>query len=322
VSSKQAEAQRVLGEIRQIDRNLEGVIQAYDTAQTKLEAIVAEQKANLRNLRIAKANFARAQAQLSQRLLELYTSDNQSALEVLLGSTNLADLLDRIDTVNRVSDQDARIIREVISFRAEIKRREAQLKQAREAQEKIVAQKAAEKRTIQAKLAERQRLLSSIKSEIARLQAAEAARQRQLATAAQARLSDGSVPTTPTPVGNPPSSHYGGVVGIAMQYLGVPYRWGGSSPSTGFDCSGFTMFVFAQVGVSLPHSSYAQFGMGSPVSRADLQPGDLVFFAGASHVGIYIGGGQFIHAPHTGSVVSISSLSGWYSAEFAGGRRL
>ncbi|HEV8249327.1 MAG TPA: C40 family peptidase, partial [Gaiellaceae bacterium] len=126
-----------------------------------------------------------------------------------------------------------------------------------------------------------------------------------------------------TPAGStvaPPSSH-GGVVGVAMRYLGVPYVWGGASPR-GFDCSGLVMYAFAQIGVSLPHSSYAQYGMGAPVSMSQLQPGDLVFFAGASHVGIYIGGGQFIHAPHTGDVVKISSLGdSWYASTYVGARR-
>ena len=107
-----------------------------------------------------------------------------------------------------------------------------------------------------------------------------------------------------------------------MRYLGVPYRWGGASPSTGFDCSGFTMYVFAQVGISLPHSSYAQYGMGSPVSRSQLAPGDLVFFNGLGHEGIYIGGNQFIHAPHTGDVVKISSMTGWYASTYVGARRV
>jgi cell wall-associated NlpC family hydrolase len=105
-----------------------------------------------------------------------------------------------------------------------------------------------------------------------------------------------------------------------MQYLGVPYRWGGASPS-GFDCSGFTMYVYAQVGISLPHNAAMQYGMGSAVGREFLQPGDLVFFNGLSHVGLYIGGNQFVHAPHTGDVVKISPLTGWYSSTYVGARR-
>jgi cell wall-associated NlpC family hydrolase len=119
-----------------------------------------------------------------------------------------------------------------------------------------------------------------------------------------------------------PAPTHGGVVGIAMQYLGVPYVWGGASPS-GFDCSGFSMYVFAQIGVSLPHHAASQYGMGSPVSRSELAPGDLVFFNGLGHMGIYIGGDQFIHAPHSGDVVKISSLSqDWYARTWVGARRL
>jgi len=110
-------------------------------------------------------------------------------------------------------------------------------------------------------------------------------------------------------------------VGIALRYLGVPYRWGGASPS-GFDCSGLLVYVFAKVGVYLPHSSYMQFHLGRFVPRSALQPGDAVFFNGASHVGIYIGSGRFVHAPHTGDVVKISSLGeGWYSSTYVGARR-
>jgi cell wall-associated NlpC family hydrolase len=82
------------------------------------------------------------------------------------------------------------------------------------------------------------------------------------------------------------------------------------------------MYVFAQIGVSLPHYTVAQYSMGSPVSSGQLQAGDLVFFDGLGHVGIYIGGGQFIHSPHTGDVVKISSISGWYAATYVGARRL
>ena len=93
-------------------------------------------------------------------------------------------------------------------------------------------------------------------------------------------------------------------------------------PRSGFDCSGFVRYVYAHFGVSLAHSSYAQFGLGRRVGRGSLRPGDLVFFDGLGHVGIYIGNGRFIHAPHTGTRVRIETLAGWYSSRFDGARRL
>lgn len=119
------------------------------------------------------------------------------------------------------------------------------------------------------------------------------------------------------------SSRGAHVAGIAARYLGIPYRWGGSSPSTGFDCSGFVMYLYAKVGVSLPHNAAAQYGYGRAVSRSNLAPGDLVFFDGLGHNGIYLGQGRFIHSPHSGDVVKISSIhDSWYASQWVGARRL
>jgi cell wall-associated NlpC family hydrolase len=172
------------------------------------------------------------------------------------------------------------------------------------------------------------------------IQAAERRRQAELERQARARAAapqpliptltpsaqpagaaEPSAPSPPSPLPAAPPSRYGGVVGIAMSYLGVPYVYGGASPS-GFDCSGFVMYVFGQIGVSLPHNAAAQYGSGTPVDRSQLQPGDLVFFNGLGHVGIYVGGGSFIHSPHTGDVVKISSMTGWYASTYVGARRL
>jgi cell wall-associated NlpC family hydrolase len=115
-----------------------------------------------------------------------------------------------------------------------------------------------------------------------------------------------------------------GVVAIALQYLGVPYLWAGATPS-GFDCSGLVKYVFAQMGISLPHNAAAQFHSPGAVSvpRNQLQPGDLVFFNGLDHVGIYIGSGEFVDAPHTGATVRIDSLGeGWYAANYDGAKRI
>jgi cell wall-associated NlpC family hydrolase len=118
---------------------------------------------------------------------------------------------------------------------------------------------------------------------------------------------------------------YSGVVSLAMQYLGVPYKWGGASPTTGFDCSGLVQYVYAQVGISLPHYTVAQWNYPGavPVSKNQLRPGDLVFFNGLDHVGIYIGFGDFIDAPHTGANVEIDSLSEkWFASRYDGARRI
>jgi cell wall-associated NlpC family hydrolase len=111
------------------------------------------------------------------------------------------------------------------------------------------------------------------------------------------------------------------LVGFAEHFVGTRYVWGGTSPS-GFDCSGLVQFVYAHFGIPLPRTTYGQFGRGRRVSRWGLRPGDLVFFDGVGHVGMYVGNGRFIHAPHTGTRVRIQMLSGSYGSRFVGGRRL
>ena len=341
IEAKRAEAQRVLAEIQSLDSQLAHAIEEYNGATTELTRIEGERSLNERHLTIAKNNLVVAQRRLGDRIRALYKApQDDSTLAILLGSHSLGDFIDNVETANSVGRQDTQVVGEIKKFKHDVVVRAAFLKRAHARQERIVAERAAAKQNIEAGLAERQRLIDSIKGEIVRLQAEEEARQARLAAAAQQRLQAelaaqkeavaearqesvvGASAVTPEGISVAPPSRYGGAVGIAMQYLGVPYVWGGASPS-GFDCSGFSMFVYSQVGVSLPHHAASQFNYGVPVSRDDLQPGDLVFFDGLGHMGIYIGGGQFIHAPHTGDVVKISSLNdSWYASTYVGARRI
>lgn len=343
ISSKRQQAQAIVAQIREMDSELSHAIESYNLANIQLDEIDVALDSNARHLGVARSSLSVAQSHIAKRLRALYINgDSGGAVEVILGAKSLDDLLDRLDMAQRVGGQDSQVLKDVERFRREVQTRRAKLRSDRARQAQIVGQRAAQKRAIEGQLAERQRLLASVKDEIQRMEAAEARRQAELERQARARLAAAAaarasarqqtleVASDPVPVpddaavaSEAPPAKYGGVVGIAMQYLGIPYVWGGSSPS-GFDCSGLTMYVYAQVGVSLPHNAAMQYNtVGVFVSRDQLQPGDLVFFDGLGHMGMYIGGGQFIHAPHTGDVVKISSLNdSWYAAKYVGAKRV
>jgi cell wall-associated NlpC family hydrolase len=113
------------------------------------------------------------------------------------------------------------------------------------------------------------------------------------------------------------------VAKIALQAVGVPYRWGGASPAGGFDCSGLVYWAYGRLGVDVPHSSYALYDLGRRVGRSGLKPGDVLFFSGLGHVGLYLGRGRMVHAPQSGRTVEVVAFDGSdYGERLVGVRRL
>jgi cell wall-associated NlpC family hydrolase len=108
---------------------------------------------------------------------------------------------------------------------------------------------------------------------------------------------------------------------LALREVGTPYVWGGGGPG-GFDCSGLTSWVYGKLGVTLPHNAAAQFGVGHAVGRARVRRGDLLFFEGLGHVGLYLGGGRMVHAPQSGRSVEVVRLADNYAARLVGARRI
>jgi peptidoglycan DL-endopeptidase CwlO len=335
IESKRAQAEAIVAEVEGMGHELEATIEAWNYANIQLDELDADLATNAKHLVAARKSLVISQQRIQERLRDLYVNgEGDSTLEVLLGSSSLDDIIARLDAIERVSSQDTRILRTVKKYRKEVETRRDNLQEARADQADIVAEQAAQKQYIESQLAEQQQLLASVKDEIAEMRAEEARRQAALAAQARAQAQAAQLAAQATsqqsydtavvvPEYDPnlPGPRYSHVVGIALQYLGVPYVWGGSSPSTGFDCSGFIMYVFAQVGVSLPHHAASQYNYGTPVPFEQIAAGDLVFFSGLGHAGIAIGGGQFVHAPHTGDVVKISSLSERWGS-FVGARRL
>ncbi len=340
IRAAQAHERAVMAEVNQIGTRLQVAQDQWWNAKQRLALVDRSLQRNEYRLHVAKRNFKTSQRRLMTRLYSLYVNGSPSTIEVLAGAHSLSQLINRAESAQAVSNEDAALGRQALNFERSVQRRELQLKKLKQTREQAVRQRSAEKRTVAAELGQQRRLLASIHSSISQLQAQEAAHERAARAAALARLraeeaaraaaakaaaaaaSSSSAPSiVPPPPVNVPTGGTGAghpqAASIALQYLGVPYVWGGASPS-GFDCSGLVMYVYAQLGISLPHYTVGQWDATEPISSP--APGDLVFFNGLGHVGIYIGGGRFVDAPHTGSVVRIDSMSGF--GGYDGARRV
>ena len=345
IRAAQAHERAVIAQVNAIGRDLQIAEDAAQNAQNRLALVQASLRRNEYRLHVAKANLHAAQHRLMARLYSLYVNGAPSTIDVIAGAHSFSDMIDRAESAQVLSNQDAALGQQALSFEHSVQARELQLKRLKLKREQAVRQTRALEQQRASELAQQKQLLASIHTTISQLQAQEAARERAAKAAAEARLraeiaarqkaareaaaqaqqaqsSSSSAPTIapPPPVSIPTGGTGAGhaaAASIALHYLGVPYVYGGASPS-GFDCSGLVMYVYAQLGISLPHYTVAQWNATQPISSP--APGDLVFFNGLGHVGIYIGGGRFVDAPHTGSVVRIDSISSF--GGYDGARRV
>jgi peptidoglycan DL-endopeptidase CwlO len=341
IKDKRAEAQQAENQLNGLYAQQDAAVEAYDKAHARLDKVNAQIRSNHALLVAAKRNLAAARSQLAALVVSAYKGDDQDAAMYVLAAQSFTDLVDRVDVLNRTSHDESSILRRVTVAEHQVAHRQTLLRKERVQARKLVRQAEAARRRAAALISSQQAKISDLKAQITQLVGARKARlarerrERAAAAAAAAAAAQQSAPSpspspSPAPIEPPsgapapPANSLGAeAVQIAMGELGVPYVWGGASPS-GFDCSGLTMWVYAQLGIQLDHYTGSQYEAGPHVPYDQLAPGDLVFFEpGIGHVGIYIGNGEFIHAPHTGTVVQISSLSeSWYAEEYQGAVRV
>ncbi|MBC2581254.1 C40 family peptidase [Clostridium sp. DJ247] len=308
--------------VEQLDSEIVHVMQNIDKNKKDIENISKDIKKSETDLATAEKNIQGQQELFNKRVRAMYINGVDSYLGVILESNNLGDFISRIENVKKVINFDNKAIGDLKDKKQAISKQRQALD---EKNKKLLTLKADNEKKL-SKLsndkANQQQMVKNLENKEKELAAAgisdtrlvaSAADQVQKIRAAAPRISRGASGGSVTPASS------SSIVAYASNFIGTPYQWGGTGPST-FDCSGFTSYVYSHFGISLPRVSEDQQNVGTPVASDKLQPGDLVFFGSpAHHVGIYVGNGAYIHAPHSGDVVKISPIN---RSDYSGARRV
>ncbi|HEY6590534.1 MAG TPA: NlpC/P60 family protein [Actinomycetota bacterium] len=285
---------RLEDQLDQLNRQADQLVEQYNQSNEALKRLQRAHKALRAQASGARADVRKLQAVLGARASAAYVQGAGSAVAAVLGSDDPNAAIDRVQVLDLLANRDGDLMDQLWVAGKALDARQGELVAAEKAQ-------AVEVDRLAAKKAEVERAADKTRALLARMRAADRP----------------STPSRPSdPVAPPPSGGGGGgasgsaaaVVAYARAQVGKPYCYGGSG-SACFDCSGLTMMAWQQAGVSLPHSSAAQYSVGRRVSAGELQPGDLIFYySPISHVSVYIGNGQRISATHTGDYVRVQSL--------------
>ena len=345
VESLEQKAARVAAELEALQDRSDTLNEQYLQTQQDVAELQAEQAANAQAVDAARAQLEASRAQAAGYLVEAYVGAGAHD-QIAFGNSDPNEAVNQQVLLEVLKGDREQLAEGYAADQSDLESKSDALRRSNEQLSARQAEQAAVVDELESSVAEQQQLLDSTKGELAaavkaeqerqaaaaakaaaEAQARAAAEQAAAQRSAQARAATPAAPraTTstaprsggapapapepPAPMpASPPSSGAAGAIAAAQTMLGVPYRYGGSTPS-GFDCSGLMLWSWAQVGVSLPRTSGAQRAATQRITRDQLQPGDLVFYGSpVSHVGMYVGGGQMIHSPHTGDVVKISPI--------------
>jgi peptidoglycan DL-endopeptidase CwlO len=273
-------------------------VQMYDQSAEQLSS--ARQRLNLinREVREDQARFSSMREEIASIAATAYENGTMTSMGALLTSNNPAAVLNQASVLLQLSSDRSAEIRSFITAAAQLASAQQMARRTEQGIATLQSQRLARKKSIGKTLDKQKAILATLT----------AAEQQQVTSSS---LGGSGTTTATDPIAT--NTQAGKAVAYAYSKLGDPYVYGATGPDE-FDCSGLVQAAWAYAGVSIPRTTYEQVAALPAVSTSDLQPGDLLFFAGDSHVGMYVGGGYLIDAPQTGEDVEKVPLSGWYSA--------
>lgn len=333
--SKFSDAQKIVEELNSkielLDFEIENTLYDIEDLNYQIDKIEKSIEAAIREIGQAEADMEEEKEFYNNRMVAMYISGDTGFIEVVLGSDSLSDLYSRIQIIKSITELDEKIIAELNAKRAEIEEKKGLLEEDKKKLDSAISTLEVKKAKFEKDRQEQQSYINEAKKQVtayanavnedkakiaktkglieeAKAKAAAEAAAKAAAEAA-AKAANESENDTSRGSTNVSSN---AIIAYASNFLGRSYQWGATGPKT-FDCSGFTRYVYANFGIKIPRVSRDQAKAGSYVSKSQLQPGDLVFFAKSGrpvhHVGIYVGNNSFMHAPQTGDVIKISTLS-------------
>lgn len=317
-AEKKAQVQEAKARLDAMTSQLEQTVSEYNAAQDAYEAATSKVAECQAQINETSEKIASLQSRISSRASAMYREGSTSYLEVLLGSSSFDDFASTWDMLDQLNAEDASLVSSTKEMKEKLDQAKIELEANEAAAKSELDNQVALKASIEAQEAAYQAEYNSLNSEYQQLlaQEQEAEARRQAAAAAAYTPSVSRSSTSGSGGGGYSSSSsipsHGSVVDYAESRLGCPYVWGASGPNS-FDCSGLTMWCYAQVGISLPHYDRSQYAAAKArLNPSDAAPGDVLWRPG--HVAISTGGTNYIHAPHTGDVVRHASGGYWVCA--------
>lgn len=295
------------GKVEQLQQKLEDSVERYNYACSRLESTRGQITENKSQIGAAEQQLAANRSRLNNRIRAMYITRHYKFVDVIVSAKNFDEFLIGMDLAKKVGQNDAQLVSQVKDSKTKLEKIRASLQEQKAEQESARKEMSDAKAAVEGDLSGAKGQLSGVEDEIRQAMA------RRAEQASSSRSSSSGTVTRrkadPIARTRPPGAPHGGVVGVAYDQLGKPYVWGAEGPDS-FDCSGLTMYCYrVGAGMYITHSSYDQANCGTSVSIGELQPGDILGFRGWGHVGLFVGGDSFIHAPQSGDVVKVSSLS-------------
>lgn len=304
--------------IEKIDNQIEKSMLKVSDLKKDIDKAEEDIKTIDLNIKNTEDDLSKQKDLMDGRLRAIYKKDYSNNpiftyLDIMLSGKSFSEIVTQITNVNKMNEMDNNLMKS-------IKEKEDSLKKDKEDSLAKKEKLDSDKKEIEENLKnqenlknEQKKLLDQTIKDIAKENQEKAEELKRINDQKEKLLSE------QTPIVNAKNEKYNDkinqVIKESYNYLGVPYVWGGETPN-GFDCSGYMQYIFNKVGVNLPRVSEAQQTVGIPVANNDLQPGDLIFWGyPAHHVGMYIGDGKYIQAPHTGDVIKISTLGAYTNAK-------